>query len=506
VLGFGSAAFYQVGGTIVPEFMAGLPMTLAAGFWAGGTAGAVVIPPLLGACGILTFGGLAARLIGPRWAPLAALVLALSLPEQFTSRSTYSEPLAQILLLGGLCLVVDSLSSEGAAAKVLAALGGLALGLTILVRIDGVSDILLLIPYGGMLLLARRPQAVPLLGGLAIGALYGAVDGLVLWHRGLPQVRAKWLLNAPAVLVVAVLLALAVRPYLHPLPRRPGGAIETTLHSGVPLTPYLALSLHWVFWYIGVPAVLLGAAGAAVVARRCLQGQAPTWTLPLMLFAWIIVSVLYRPAIVPTQPWASRRLVPGVLPGLILLAVWVVAWLTGWLLRKGYGRVIAGGLATVCAVALVLPAATTTFGLKLRNGGPVGIRPAAHGLAFTTTYAGEIAAVERMCAALPRGSAVVILDKRAIFRFNEVVRGMCGHPAAHMTPGAGSVQQVVRGIQQAGRRPVLLASRRSLLTPYGGAIKEIMNLPIARDSNIATAAPLRPRQVTIALWMSEPTG
>ena len=539
VLGFGSAAFYQVGGTIVPEFMAGLPMTLAAGFWAGGTAGAVVIPPLLGACGILTFGGLAARLIGPRWAPLAALVLALSLPEQFTSRSTYSEPLAQILLLGGLCLVVDSLSSEGAAAKVLAALGGLALGLTILVRIDGVSDILLLIPYGGMLLLARRPQAVPLLGGLAIGALYGAVDGLVLslsylehnstsvkplvaavvvvvvltalavlvlWHRGLPQVRAKWLLNAPAVLVVAVLLALAVRPYLHPLPRRPGGAIETTLHSGVPLTPYLALSLHWVFWYIGVPAVLLGAAGAAVVARRCLQGQAPTWTLPLMLFAWIIVSVLYRPAIVPTQPWASRRLVPGVLPGLILLAVWVVAWLTGWLLRKGYGRVIAGGLASVCAVALVLPAATTTFGLKLRNGGPVGIRPAAHGLAFTTTYAGEIAAVERMCAALPRGSAVVILDKRAIFRFNEVVRGMCGHPAAHMTPGAGSVQQVVRGIQQAGRRPVLLASRRSLLTPYGGAIKEIMNLPIARDSNIATAAPLRPRQVTIALWMSEPTG
>ena len=65
---------------------------------------------------MLTFGGLAARLIGPRWAPLAALVLAITLPMQFTSRSTYSEPAAAILFLGGLCLVTDSLRAEGAAA------------------------------------------------------------------------------------------------------------------------------------------------------------------------------------------------------------------------------------------------------------------------------------------------------------------------------------------------------------------------------------------------------
>jgi hypothetical protein len=539
VLQFNSAAFFQVGSGVVPQFMAGLPMVLAAGFWAGGTAGAVALGPLLGACGVLAFGGLAARLIGPRWAPLAALVLALALPEQFTSRSTYSEPLAQILFLGGLCLVLDSLTSDGAAARVLAALGGLALGLTILVRIDGVSDILLVIPYGGMLLLARRPQAVPLLGGLAAGALFGAVDGLVLslpylehnsgsvkplvaaaaviavltalvvlvrWNRGLPQVRAKWLLNAPAVLVVAVLLGLAIRPYLSPLPRRPGGAVQTIAHSSGPMGPYLALSLHWVFWYIGVPAVLLGAVGAAMLGRRCLQGRAPTWTLPLMLFAWIIVTVLYRPAITPTQPWASRRLVPGVLPGFILLAVWAAAWLTGWLLRRGYGRVLAGALAAICAAALVLPAAVTTFGLGLANGGPAGIRPVARGLAFKTTYAGEIAAVARMCAALPRDSAVVILDKKTVFRFSEVVRGMCGQPVAHVAAGSGSVPEVVRGIRQAGRRPVLLAASRSVLTPYGGAIRQIMNLPTTKDSNIGTAAPLRPVPQTIILWMSEPAG
>ena len=85
--------------------MAGLPMLLAPAFWAGGISAAVAMGALFGACAVLTFGGLAARLAGPRWAPLAALILALCLPEQFVSRSTYSEPVAQILFLGGLCLV-----------------------------------------------------------------------------------------------------------------------------------------------------------------------------------------------------------------------------------------------------------------------------------------------------------------------------------------------------------------------------------------------------------------
>ena len=41
----------------------------------------------------------------PALAPLETLALAVSMPEQFTSRSSYSELLAQILFLGGLCLV-----------------------------------------------------------------------------------------------------------------------------------------------------------------------------------------------------------------------------------------------------------------------------------------------------------------------------------------------------------------------------------------------------------------
>jgi hypothetical protein len=527
LLYFGSAAFYQVGHSIVPQFMAGLPMVLAAGFWIGGVGAAIAMGPVLGACAVLTFGGLAARLAGPRWAPLAALVLAISLPEQFTSRSNYSEPLAQILFLGGLCLVIDSLQADGAGARAVAALGGLALGLTLLVRIDGISDILPVIPYCGLLLLGRRPQAIPLLAGLSAGALYGALDGLVLsrpyldstrsslkpllalvavvvvltavavvvfWDRGLPRVRAKWLPTAAAVLPFVVLAGLAIRPYLQPV--RHGHLTGSQRAAGVLLNPqsvFFALSLHWVFWYIGLPAVLLGTLGAALLARRCVQGRAAAWTLPLLVFAWIIVTVLLRPAIVPNHPWASRRLVPAVLPGFIVMAVWTCGWLTGWLRQHGYDRVLQAGLASACAVALVVPGAMTTFGLGVRDG-----------LGFTTTYSGEIAAVDHMCAAIPRDSAVVIVTGETVTRLAQVVRGMCGEPTAGLYPRPGTVGQVVRGIRQAGRQPVLLAAHCSQLTRYGGVTREIMNLRTRQDTRIRTAPPLRTRRFTVTVCMSEP--
>ncbi|MGH3263331.1 MAG: hypothetical protein ACRDNS_15210, partial [Trebonia sp.] len=105
---FYSGAIYHTGSSIVPQFMAGLPMLLSLGFWAGGARLAVFWAPALGALGVFTFGGLVARLVGPRWAPFAALAIGIGIPEAYVSRNTYSETLAQILLLGGLCLWIDT--------------------------------------------------------------------------------------------------------------------------------------------------------------------------------------------------------------------------------------------------------------------------------------------------------------------------------------------------------------------------------------------------------------
>jgi hypothetical protein len=473
-------------------------------------------------------------------------MLAVSLPEQFTSRSTYSEPLAQILFLGGLCLVIDSLDAGGTGARVLAALGGLALGLSVLVRIDGASDILPVIPYGGLLLLGRRPQAAPLLAGLAVGAAYGGVDGLVLsrpylnsirtslvplallaglviiatllamalrWNRGVPEVRGRWLPNAAALLVFAVMGGFAIRPYLQTVRAASDSVTKAVMtefqHADhLPIDPtrtYAETSLHWVFWYVGVPCVVLGTLGAAVLSRRCLQGRAPTWTLPLITLAWATVTFLYRPAITPDQPWASRRLVPAVLPGFILLAVWASSWLIGRLRSMGTERVLQGGLAACCAAILVLPPAITTFGLKLRSGGPVGLRLVADGVAFKKTYQGEIAAVNRMCAAIPRDSTVIVVSGGVGGKLSEVIRGMCGNPTADIADSyPDRVKRVLRDVEQAGRRPVLLAAGRPALVRYGGQIRQVMALRTTWDAHTLTTPPLGTWPLNVNVWMSEP--
>ena len=123
-----------------------------------------------------------------------------------------------------------------------------------------------------------------------------------------------WLPIAAAAATVAIFAVFALRPLV---PAKAGHCEQN--------------SLYWVIWYIGLPAVLLGAFGLASLARLCARvlltwtdpgAEARTWALPLLAALWVIVTVLWRPAISSDQPWASSRLVPFVLPGLILGAVW----------------------------------------------------------------------------------------------------------------------------------------------------------------------------------------
>ncbi len=255
-----------------------------------------------------------------------------------------------------------------------------------------------------------------------------------------------------------------------------------------PTRTYAEQSLHWVFWYIGAPAVILATVAAALLSRRCLRGQVPAWTLPLITFAWAIVTFLYRPAITPDQPWASRRLVPAVLPGFILLAVWASSWLVGWLNRHGYAGVPSVGSAVVLVVALLLPPSMTTFGLGVKTGGSSGITLTADGLAFKTTYGGELGAVDGLCAAIPKDSSVVIVDGPIDDRFAQIVRGMCGDPTARVTPSDHPpdptvMREIVQRIRQAGRRPVILAGDASELKPYGGQVREVLDLNTTQDEN-----------------------
>lgn len=540
-LQFQSPAFYQHDGAVVPQFMAGWPLVLAAGGWMGGTHGMLLMAPLLGACCVLSFAGLVARLAGPRWAPAGALLLALTLPMLYVSRSTFSELPAIVLLLGGLSLMYDVRREEGRAAALKAFLAGAALGLIVLVRIDGLRDVLPVLAFAGLLIARGRPAGYWTAGGLLLGAGAGLTEGVVLsrpylsylgsslkpllaitaavlaataimvvllrrdrtgtWLRraGASAARGR-VPGAAAVLTVVVMTGFAVRPLLQTVRRTPATkddemnvrfieTVQRIQHLPVDGTrQYSELSLHWVVWYIGIPALLFATLGAALLVRRLLRGQSPEWLLPYAMIVWTTAQVLVRPGITPDHPWASRRLIGLVIPGLLLFTVFACAWTVKLVRRLGYGpKVVRAG--TVTGVALMLVPILITSG----------------GFLVTRTEQHEVAAVDRMCGALDPRSSVVVVEQSTADRFLQVVRGMCGLPAARTAGGTapGDVRRVAGKVHAAGRRPVIMAARPEQVAPYGTP-RRLLHVRTRQDGRTLTEPPGGTWGLSMDVWIAEP--
>jgi hypothetical protein len=447
---------------------------------------------------------------------------------------------------------------------IMAGLAGLALGLGVLVSLGSLVYLLPLIPFAGLLVAARRPAATPFCCGVILGAAYGFTDGYVLsrpfldtqshllevigviavWVAALtiatvqllrvPTARAwvrrhavrrpaRWLPALGGLLAVAALIAFAVRPYIQTARGAPSLAVYHYIAGlqraqSLPLDPartYADQTLYWVIWYIGLPTVLLGTFGIGLLAHHCLRalltwkdpaGAWRNWALPLAIICAGSATVLWQPDIVPDQPWASRRLVVVVLPGLIVCALWAALWLTGHARARGAKPVTAGVAGLFCVAALVVPTAATTFGAGLTHTGRSGgLRPSAEGMAFKRTGAGELAAVEQLCSSIHQNSSVVIVDRQVAQRFTQAIRGMCGVPTAWLVgQPPGTVAAVLNAISAAGRHPVVLGSRAAQLTPYGGSPVKVVDLRTTRDPRQLTSPPTTPASVHFVIWMLAP--
>jgi hypothetical protein len=118
---------------------------------------------------------------------------------------------------------------------------------------------------------------------------------------------------------------------------------------------YAENTITWVSYYLTWPVVLLGFAGFAIAAGRLGRGTA-VWAIPLA--GLLVPSLLYvvRPAIMPDQSWAIRRLAPSLVVGLLLLAAvaWqevAARWTRPGLARKVWPRRASIGIAAVIAAA-----------------------------------------------------------------------------------------------------------------------------------------------------------
>ncbi|MFI7450817.1 hypothetical protein ACIBQX_25195 [Nonomuraea sp. NPDC049714] len=602
---FRSVGFYAADGAVVPQFMPGAPMLFAVGEWLGGL---LVTPAVLGALAVLAFAGLVARLAGGGWAVPAALAFAVCMPVLYTSRTTFSEIPSMILLFGGLILIHDTLrrdtppgrSPGGAvldgdgtrdggpgrsapgrwrpsARWLRMALAGLVFGLCVLVRVDGLRDVLPALAFAGLLIalgrLARsraraehapRPPAsvgakgrsrasggdvvgapgqgtgwvswpgmelggallTGLVAGVGVGLLAAqllarpyldylsrSVEPLLLICAAVLLLTLAGTVTAPllarvrlprrlpeagAVLAVLVMAGLAVRPWLQTVRREPDNDEDWRTHTfieeiqkanGLPIDGtrlYFENSLHWVAWYIGVPALVLATLAAAVLVRRLLKGGAPEWLLPLAVIGWTTVTTLLRPEITPDHPWAARRLVPIVIPGLILLAVWGA----GWLRERGRGWRFRRWIAPVSVLLLLAPPIVTSIGT-----------------AFTPVERGEEAAVAALCARIPPDASVLMVERVTGDRFTQVVRGRCGVPVAMVgrvtgdTASERDVRRLIERVRAVGRTPVVLGAERGQVSPYGTA-SQVMALVTRQDERSLTERPNGTWSLRINVWMA----
>jgi len=636
---FATTGFTVSGTSLVPAFLPGLPLVLAAGTWLGGLGGTLLMPAVLGGCAVLAFAGLVGRLCGAWWAVAGALVLAVSLPEVYVSRTPFSEPLVQILLFGGLSLFTDSLSrplAQGGIAwarrggLALAGLGGLALGLTVLVSIGSLGVLLPAFPVLAYLFVTRRPQAGPFGIGLFIGIGLGLAAGLELARAYLATVstqlhliglcaagfgvvtalvaplafpgfreRARRVLRARVhivglggeeaalpslatvaqwlalVLPVLVLVGFALRPYFQTVRGQTDPAVARQVASlqrleGLPvdgLRQYFESSLDWVLWYVGVPAVILACAGAAVLGRRSVRLLIPSrepaaspdssaapaspttdtsptlatpppltppvslaaarlWALPFLIIAWSVITVLWDPAVIPWQPMASRRLVPVVLPGLLLLALWVSSRLTARASLLGASRFAVGLVGACCLLALAIPPLVTTLNPAIAPKASVGryssgaskliSRIQLRGIGASSTYDGSVAAATQLCAAIGKSASVVFTDAVTAANFAPIVRGQCGQPAAALVTGVTSaastasaaalLEKATTAIEKAGRRPVILGPTRSSVSLFGVVPKHVVALRTTRDAEVLTGPPAGTWPVYYSVWMASPLG
>ena len=113
---------------------------------------------------------------------MAALAFAVSLPILYTSRTTFSEIPSLILLFGGLALVHDALS-RASIQRWEGALAGLVFGLAVLVRIDGLRDVLPVLAFAGSLIAWRRPAGPRARSGRRSCSGSRPVRGWGCWRR-----------------------------------------------------------------------------------------------------------------------------------------------------------------------------------------------------------------------------------------------------------------------------------------------------------------------------------
>ena len=357
-------------GKIVPQFYHLWPALLATAYDAAGYDGIRLVVPSMGLLAVLLLVALLRRvgeaLAGPTAGLAAAvaggLLLATNMLEVWQARFPTTEVLAEALYLAALFGIVVALQTRWRPA---AGFAGLCIGVGWLNRADGLLLVLLALGFGAALLATNRwdgraswfaaglavvvphagRQAYDLARAYTLGnnvpglqtvlLVSGALLALALAIRLLLRRPVGWLLRglerravqvALGILVVLAVAGLLALGFLRP---RLFGA-DYFLYNGRRIRSYDEQILHRLSWFFTLPGFALMFLGLTVVAFRRWVSAAWAVVVPtLLLFAVYAYTAKNSTRLL----WWTRRYVPTVLPGVMMLIALALGFGFVWRFR-----------------------------------------------------------------------------------------------------------------------------------------------------------------------------
>jgi Dolichyl-phosphate-mannose-protein mannosyltransferase len=525
-----------------------LPALLAVVSRYGGEATMLRLNALVGAAALLAMFGLVRRFAGDPFALVATAALAVSLPMLEFSRDAYTEPLALLLLFGGLSVLWRAVES-GRLAEF--ALAGLTAGATVMSRIDAYLPLLALVAVGvgyagrapagqraaalrrllvlvgclvlpavlGYLDVARlspvyyrhnRPAILIAIALLAVALAGGALLVAVCWRvrrsrlvvAGPPR---AWAARLAVLAVPAFFAGLLSRPlwltsYQVPLPDQ-GGCYATVVmlqqEAGLPVQPcrsYDELTAYWFTWHFGWPALVLAVAGLTLLAFHTMRDA----DLRLLGVTAVTVAMclvyLVRSSITPDQVWAMRRYLPVVLPGLLGAAGYLLSRLWEWQ-RPGAPRWVGPWVRRAAVGLAVLLVAVPAF--------------ITHPMELVRQDAGQLGRVHALCRAVGASGAVLAVAETAAAPYLQTVRSTCQVPAHGLgvapEPDRATFRSDLVAVRQAalahGHPLYVITEEPALLTWAGaGTPDPFSTLSMQRWPGRLDSVPQQPQGAELQLW------
>lgn len=529
-----------------------LPVFLSLAGWLGGDAVLLKANALFGALALLAMFGLVRRFAGEPFALLATAALAVSMPMIAFSRDAYTEPLALLLLFGGMSVLWRAIES-GRLAEF--ALAGLTAGTAAMSRLDSyvaLAAVLLVgFGYAGRAVVAGQQRAGPdragliraglsrvglLFGGLALPGLFGfwdvawlsdgyyhntrpqimpllagaaalAVGGVVAvwavwrWPRlrrvvgASARVRWAWL---GAVGVLGFFAVLASRPWWQtayesqPDPSGCNSFVPQVQASlGLPVQrcrSYDELTVHWLAWSLGWPAVVLAVVGLAVLVWQALRRCDLRLLGPVAMTVSLCVLYLVKSSITPDQIWAMRRYLPVVLPGLLGAAGYLLSRVWSW--PRRWARPVGAGLA---GLLVGVPAAVT------------------HPMEFVRQYVPQLAQIRVVCQQAGTDGAVLVVGQSMANAYGQTVRAFCHVPVQAMDdPSQADLATIRAAVANHGRRLYVITQDRGAVPWTAGpqAPAPLYTVYEQRWPTRLLDVPQHAEDAEILLWMGLvlPTG